>query len=107
MAAKEDGLSAYTNGLPNEARSRYRQKINSIKDFKGLSDPYTLKCGWMLDSSIWPDLTFGDIYCYLVDNTKEKENKVTHKSIYIYSKDLDVDVKFMTDKLTTILIVAA
>ncbi|KAL3878292.1 hypothetical protein ACJMK2_030657 [Sinanodonta woodiana] len=66
MAAKEDGLSSYANGLPNEARYRYIQTLNSIKDYKGLSDLYKLKCGWMSDRSICPDLTFGDIYWYLI-----------------------------------------
>ncbi|KAL3853346.1 hypothetical protein ACJMK2_016894 [Sinanodonta woodiana] len=65
MAAKEDGLSGYVNGLSNEAGSCYMQKLNSIKDYKGLLDPYNLKCEWMSDPSIWPDFTFGDIYCYL------------------------------------------
>ncbi|KAL3880017.1 hypothetical protein ACJMK2_032289 [Sinanodonta woodiana] len=67
MAEKEDGLSAYANGLPNEARSRYMQKLDSIKDYKGLLDLYNLKCGWMSDPSIWPDMTFGNISCYLHD----------------------------------------
>ncbi|KAL3832405.1 hypothetical protein ACJMK2_024052 [Sinanodonta woodiana] len=77
MAAIEDGLPVYASGLPNEARSRYMQKLNCIKDYKGLPDPYNLKCGWMSDPSIWPYLTFGDIYCFLADNTREEEKTHT------------------------------
>ena len=63
------GLSEYFTAVDPVAKSRYKSKLT----YKGrsneeimLPDPYALK-EWHNGPLSWPDLTFGDIYTYLID----------------------------------------
>ena len=58
--------SEYAKSLDPVARSRYHFKLSYNKGANSLPDPYNLK-GWTNKLSSWPDLTFGDLYTYLIE----------------------------------------
>jgi hypothetical protein len=85
MAGSSSGrLSMYAESLPAEARKRYKNKL--LFNNNCLPDPYELSTGWLDDLSVWPDLQFGDIYCYLIETpgTFTKENLKAYKSLEAY-----------------------
>ncbi|CAC5403623.1 unnamed protein product [Mytilus coruscus] len=53
---------------------------------KSLPDPYVLTEKWSTDPNTWPDLTFGDIYLYLIDTPSifTKESMKAYKSLEAY-----------------------
>lgn len=61
-------FSEYYNSLSVEAKARYSQKLKFDKETRHLPNPYGLVSDWQDDPSLWPDVTFGDIYTYLVDS---------------------------------------
>ena len=89
MASSEvKGLSEYFTALDPVAKSRYESKLT----YKGrsneeimLPDPYALK-EWHNDPLSWPDLTFGDIYTYLIDTPGiyTRESLKAYKSLEAY-----------------------
>ena len=89
MASSEvKGLSEYFTALDRVAKSRYESKLTD----KGrsneeimLPDPYALK-EWHNDPLSWPDLTFGDIYTYLIDTPGiyTRESLKAYKSLEAY-----------------------
>jgi hypothetical protein len=77
-------LSDYANKLPPEARQRYIEKLN-LKENE-LPDPYSLSSGWKSDPVDWPDVTFGDIYTYLIDRQSmyTRDSMKAFKSLEAY-----------------------
>ena len=63
-------LSEYASKLPFDAKRRYQSKLGYNNGKESLPDPYLLSSGWKDDPTCWPDLSFGDIYCYLIDSTQ-------------------------------------
>ena len=61
--------SQYANTLQSAAKKRYKAKLEYDDGAGSLTDPYFVKNGWQKDPSTWPDLTFGDIYHYEINNT--------------------------------------
>eukprot|EP00795_Rhopilema_esculentum_P004077 gene4077-20257_t len=47
-------------------RKHYNEKLTFSEGAESLPDPYALLHGWSESPSDWPDITFGDIYVYLV-----------------------------------------
>ena len=98
MASSEvKGLSEYFTALDPVAKSRYESKLT----YKGrsneeimLPDPYALK-EWHNDPLSWPDLTFGDIYTYLIDTPGiyTRESLKAYKSLEAYDFFLSGHVK--------------
>ena len=84
MASGSVVLSDYADKLPAEARKRYIEKF--VSSDKVLPDPYLLHCEWSNDPVNWPDLTFGDIYNYLIDRQSvyTKESLKAFKSLEAY-----------------------
>ena len=74
--------SEYVKGLNPVARSRYHFKLSYNKGTSSLPDPYNLK-GWTNNPSSWPDLTFGDLYTYLIETPRiyTKESLKAFKSL--------------------------
>ena len=90
------GLSEYFTALDPVAKSRYESKLT----YKGhsneeimLPDPYALK-EWHNDPLSWPDLTFGDIYTYLIDTP----GIYTRESLKAY-KSLEASINQSINKL--------
>ncbi|XP_061703411.1 uncharacterized protein LOC133515122 [Syngnathoides biaculeatus] len=77
---KSQQCSDYVRNLPFEVRKRYFEKLGYRDGTCILPDPYNLKNGWVDDPSLWPDITFTDIYFYLVD----APGQFTHASLKAY-----------------------
>jgi hypothetical protein len=76
-------IAYYIEDQSREARQRYKQKLKYNKGVDTLPDPYKLTTGWINDMSVWPDITFGDIYSYLIDSpgVYTKESLKAYKSL--------------------------
>ena len=55
------------NALDVSARDRYEKKLEYGDGAGKLLDPYLMQIGWQNDPSLWPDLTFCNIYQYLIN----------------------------------------
>ena len=86
--------SEYVKSLDPVARSRYHSKLSYNKGASSLPDPYNLK-GWTNNPSSWPDLTFGDLYTYLIETPGiyTKESLKTFKSLEAYQFVISGHVK--------------
>ena len=60
-------LSDYAKRLSFEAMRRYCAKLLYNDNHKHLPDPYLIRTSLTDDPSKWPDIGFGDIYCYLIE----------------------------------------
>ncbi|XP_033747958.1 uncharacterized protein LOC117332976 [Pecten maximus] len=82
----EGDIAYYIEDQPREARQRYETKLTYDKGQKSLPNPYRLSSGWVNDISTWPDLTYGDIYNYLIDSpgVYTKESMKAYKSLDAY-----------------------
>ena len=71
--------------LDSVARSRYHFKLSYNNGASSLPDPYNLK-GWTNIPSSWSDLTFGDLYTYLIETPGiyTKESLKAFKSLEAY-----------------------
>ena len=78
-------LSEYVKNLTNSAKSRYLEKL-TVAGKRTLPDPYSIRNGWTADLTDWPDLTFGDIYTYLIETPGiyTKESLKAYKSLEGY-----------------------
>ncbi|XP_048734036.1 uncharacterized protein LOC125650107 isoform X2 [Ostrea edulis] len=81
-----DILSTYANSLSEEAKRRYTVKLLYNRGTCSLPDPYHLTENWSRSPDTWPDLTFGDIYLYLIDTPSlfTKESMKAYKSLDAY-----------------------
>lgn len=81
-----DNISAYVNSLSFDAKQRYTTKLLFGAGTKSLPDPYFLTEKWSSDPNTWPDLTFGDIYLYLIDTPSiyNKDSMKAYKSLEAY-----------------------
>ena len=79
-------MSAHFRGLNVVARNRYLDKLKYAKGTKQLPDPYQLREGWTDSPRTWPDVTFGDIFMYLIETpgTYTKEKLKAYKSLDAY-----------------------
>ena len=66
--------STYVNKLDSTARARYKFKLSYDNEKNCLPDPYTLP-NWINNPSEWPDLSFGDIYIYLIETPSQFDKK--------------------------------
>ena len=78
--------SEYARSLNHEAQSRYVSKLKYNRNTMQLPDPYSIKNGWTDDPTSWPDVTFGDIYSYLIEvpGAYSKESLKAYKSLEAY-----------------------
>ena len=85
--------SKYVKVLDPVARLRYHLKLSYNKGASSLPDPHNLK-GWTNPSS-WPDLTFGDLYTYLIETPGiyTKESLKAFKSLEAYQFVISGHVK--------------
>ncbi|XP_067678814.1 uncharacterized protein [Haliotis asinina] len=63
--------------MPVAARERYERKLKYRQGTCTLPDPYCLRNGWVDDPTMWPEITFTDIYFYLIDTP----GQFTHESM--------------------------
>jgi hypothetical protein len=81
-----DKYSACVDNLPRDAKSRYQQKLQYNNGTMTLPDPYNLRDNWSDSPATLPDLTFGDIFVYLIDTPSmfTKETMKAYKSLDAY-----------------------
>jgi len=79
-------LSPYVGSLSTESKERYHRKLLYDCETKTLPDPYSLSGKWSTNPGNWPDLTFGDIYLYLIDTPSiyTKDSMKAYKSLEAY-----------------------
>ncbi len=79
--------SKYFDELDNIAKHRYCQKLRFPPESNTiLPDPYGVLDGWSDNVALWPDVSFGDIYTYLIDSCGKytKEGLKAYKSLDAY-----------------------
>ncbi|CAC5408719.1 unnamed protein product [Mytilus coruscus] len=84
---RKEKLSPYAYGLPAEARTRYKEKLNFNKGTESLPDPYTvINSEWVNDPRMWPELDFGQVYLYLIETPSmfSKSSMKAYKSLEAY-----------------------
>ncbi|XP_046363567.1 uncharacterized protein LOC124140196 [Haliotis rufescens] len=79
IGMKTTEWSVYVINLSPEARERYVTKLTYQEGDCRLPDPYFLD-GWLDDPSQWPDISFTDIYFFLID----APGQFTHDSLRAY-----------------------
>ena len=73
--AFERNTSDYYLSLDENSQKQYKSKL-ILSDSTQLPDPFTL-VGWAQDVTRLPDLTWGDMYVYLINTS----SKFTHESM--------------------------
>ena len=78
--------SPYVRGLDKVARGRYKEKLAYNEGICQLPDPYALT-GWTDEMKNWPDLSFGDIYIYVIETPSiyDKKSMKAYKSLDAYN----------------------
>lgn len=61
-------MSLYYQTLPPACQQQYREKLSKLGINKLCNDPFVQGESWVDSVSKWPDVEFGEIYCYLVDS---------------------------------------
>eukprot|EP00794_Sanderia_malayensis_P002713 gene2713-3138_t len=79
-------MSSYFRSLNQVARNRYSEKLKYGRGTKNLPDPYGVTGGWTDSPKNWPDVTFGDIFMYLIETpgSYTKEELKAYKSLEAY-----------------------
>lgn len=82
--------STQTGHLDDLSRARYCDKLRvsvGHNEFVDLPDPYILTDGWTHEVTDWPNVTFGDVYTYLIESpgVYTRESLKAYKSLKAYS----------------------
>lgn len=79
-------MSEYYASLPADIKKTYYTKITSISGKDEEFDPFTNNGKWIDDVTKWPEVEFGQIYCYLIDSPGEftRETLQAYKSLDAY-----------------------
>ena len=88
----DSSFSPYVNTLSLDAKQRYNSKLLCDSATNNLPDPYSLTEKWSTNPDTWPDLTFGDIYLYLIDTPSiyTKESMKAYKSLEAYRYVMEI-----------------
>ena len=62
--------SSYFNELQKEDKAKYKRKLTSTNG-QLLPDPYGTVENWKSDAKLMPDVSWGDMYNYLVNSPSE------------------------------------
>ena len=84
--ASVNSMSSNFRGSNLITRNRYLEKLKYVRGTKYLADPNQSSDGWTDSPRNWPDVTFGDIYVYLIETpgTYTKEELKAYKSLDTY-----------------------
>ena len=83
----QTSCSQYVKNLDLKAFDRYKSKLQYCHGVEQIPDPYSISEGWKKEVESWPDLTYGDIYEYLIETPGQytKESLKAYKSLEAYS----------------------
>ena len=78
--------SDYYRSLSSNDKTWYENKL-TLSDGRKLPDPYTLHEGWRSDVTLMQDISWPDVYNYLINtpNTFSKESLKAYKSLEAYN----------------------
>ena len=71
--------SSYFNELQKEDKAKYKRKL-TLTNGQLLPDPYGTAENWKSDAKLMPDVSWGDMYNYLVNSPSE----YTHNNLKAY-----------------------
>ena len=57
----------YVKSFYSTAFDRYKNKLKWCNGAEQIPDPYGISVGWAKDLELWPDVTYGDIFVYLIE----------------------------------------
>ena len=83
----QTSCSQYVKNLDLKAFDRYKSKLQYCYGVEQIPDPHSISEGWKKEVESWPDLTYGDIYEYLIETLGQytKESLKANKSLEAYS----------------------
>ena len=73
MSSKKSGTwrsSSYLNELQKERKAKYMRKL-TLTNGQLLPDPYGIVENWKSDAKLIPDVSWGDMYNYLINSPSE------------------------------------
>ena len=78
--------SSYFNELQKEDKAKYKRKL-TLTNGQLLPDPYGIVENWKSDVKLMPDVSWGDIYNYLVNSPSEytHDNLKAYKSLEAFN----------------------
>ena len=78
--------SEYFKSLSLNDKNWYEKKL-TLSDGQTLPDPYSLSEGWKSDVTLMPDITWIDVYNYLINtpSTFSKESLKAYKSLEAFN----------------------
>ena len=78
--------SEYFNWLGKEDKIKYKEKL-TLSDGTTITDPYGLSNNWQNNVSLLPDISWADIYNYLINTPSAytHENLKAYKSLEAFS----------------------
>jgi hypothetical protein len=80
-------MSDYYKNLPLACQEQYKEKLCRLGVQKLCLDPFVNDDCWVDCVSKWPDVEFGEIYCYLIDNHGQftRETLKAYRSLEAYN----------------------
>ena len=78
-------LSSYEENLDTDDKNHYIRKL-TLENGHKLPDPFSFTTGWSDDPTTLPDISFADIYMYVIHTPSEftHEKLRAHKSLDAY-----------------------
>ena len=78
--------SSYFNELQKEDKAKYKRKL-TLTNGQLLPDPYEIVGNWKNDVKLMPDVSWGDMYNYLVNSPSEytHDNLKAYKSLEAFN----------------------
>ena len=78
--------SSYFNELQKEDKAKYKRKL-TLTNGQLLPDPYGIVENWKSDVKLMPDVSWGDMYNYLVNSPSEytHDNLKAYKSLEAFN----------------------
>ena len=61
---------SYFNKLQKEDKAKYKREL-TLTNGQSLPDPYGIVENWKSDAKLMPDVSWGDMYNYLVNSPSE------------------------------------
>ena len=74
----QTSCSQNVKNLDSKAFDRYKSKLQYCHGVEQVPYRYSISEGWKKEVEVWPYLTYGDIYEYLIETPGESQDKKAH-----------------------------